>query len=147
MLWFMEKNELVTTLLKGSLKMFKTCSGQRIKKLRQFPHSFFLLPSTQHSSLHHHHGQDCPLCAEYVPDTLSNHLQSLMENPHCSTLRNADIVSFHLLESNCNATTVAVFGAIGAAVVAFKALSFLKVLVDVFLRSGLNVSPPVPAHS
>lgn len=44
------------------------------------------------------------------------------------------------IESNCNATTVAVFGAIGAAVVAFKALSLFKVFVDVFLRSGINVS-------
>ncbi|KAF9019605.1 hypothetical protein CPC16_009712 [Podila verticillata] len=48
------------------------------------------------------------------------------------------IVQF-VQKSNCNATTVAVFGAIGAAVVAFKALSFFKVFVDVFLRSGINV--------
>ncbi|CAO3567484.1 unnamed protein product [Mortierella alpina] len=48
-------------------------------------------------------------------------------------------IAHFVQKSNCNATTVAVFGAIGAAVVAFKALSFLKVLVDVFFRSGLNL--------
>lgn len=42
-------------------------------------------------------------------------------------------------ESDSNATAVAIFGAIGVAAVALKALSFLKVLVDVFLRSGVNV--------
>ncbi|KAF9971666.1 hypothetical protein BGZ73_005297 [Actinomortierella ambigua] len=48
------------------------------------------------------------------------------------------IVQF-VQKSNANATVVAVFGAIGAAVIAFKTLSFLKVLVDVFVRSGINL--------
>ncbi|KAG0224003.1 hypothetical protein BGW41_005275 [Actinomortierella wolfii] len=48
------------------------------------------------------------------------------------------IVQF-VQKSSSNATIVAVFGAIGAAVVAFKALSFLKVFVDVFVRSGINL--------
>ncbi|KAG0287640.1 hypothetical protein BGZ96_008464 [Linnemannia gamsii] len=50
-----------------------------------------------------------------------------------------DQIAHFVQKSNCNATTVAIFGAIGAVVVAAKALSFLKVLVDVFLRSGINV--------
>ncbi|KAF9183503.1 hypothetical protein BGZ51_004007 [Haplosporangium sp. Z 767] len=50
-----------------------------------------------------------------------------------------DKIAQFVQKSNCNATTVAVFGAIGAAVVAFKAISFFKVLVDVFFRSGINV--------
>ncbi|KAF9986094.1 hypothetical protein BGZ65_008797 [Modicella reniformis] len=50
-----------------------------------------------------------------------------------------DKIAHFVQKSDCNATTVAIFGAIGVAVVAFKALSFLKVLVDVFLRSGINV--------
>ncbi|KAG0197205.1 hypothetical protein BGX28_009296 [Mortierella sp. GBA30] len=50
-----------------------------------------------------------------------------------------DKIAHFIQKSDCNATTVAVFGAIGAAVIAFKALSFLKVLVDVFFRSGLNL--------
>ncbi|GJJ72464.1 17beta-estradiol 17-dehydrogenase / very-long-chain 3-oxoacyl-CoA reductase [Entomortierella parvispora] len=50
-----------------------------------------------------------------------------------------DKIAQFVQKSNCNATTVAVFGAIGAAVVAFKALSFFKVLVDVFFRSGVNL--------
>ncbi|KAF9393940.1 hypothetical protein BGX21_010545, partial [Mortierella sp. AD011] len=48
------------------------------------------------------------------------------------------IVQF-VQKSEHNATAVAIFGAIGVAVVALKALSFLKVLVDVFLRSGINL--------
>ncbi|KAI1292474.1 hypothetical protein EDD11_008724 [Mortierella claussenii] len=50
-----------------------------------------------------------------------------------------DKIAQFVQKSNCNATAVAIFGAIGAAVVAFKALSFLKVLVDVFFRSGINI--------
>ncbi|KAF9129779.1 hypothetical protein BG015_004096, partial [Linnemannia schmuckeri] len=50
-----------------------------------------------------------------------------------------DKIAHFVQKSNCNATTVAIFGAIGAVVVAAKALSFLKVLVDVFLRSGINI--------
>jgi 17beta-estradiol 17-dehydrogenase / very-long-chain 3-oxoacyl-CoA reductase len=55
-------------------------------------------------------------------------------------IRNAKTDLFlNEIESDTNATAVAFFGAIGAAIVAFKALGFLKVLVDVFLRSGINV--------
>ncbi|KAG0055366.1 hypothetical protein BGZ89_002369 [Linnemannia elongata] len=50
-----------------------------------------------------------------------------------------DKIAYFVQKSNTNATAVAIFGAIGAVVVAAKALSFLKVLVDVFLRSGINV--------
>ncbi|KAG0262461.1 hypothetical protein DFQ27_002325 [Actinomortierella ambigua] len=48
------------------------------------------------------------------------------------------IVQF-VQKSDVNATLVAVFGAIGAAVIALKTISFLKVLVDVFVRSGINL--------
>ncbi|KAF8933708.1 hypothetical protein BGZ58_006176 [Dissophora ornata] len=42
-------------------------------------------------------------------------------------------------KSDSNAIAVAIFGAIGVAAIAFRTLGFLKVLVDVFLRSGINV--------
>ncbi|KAG0365228.1 hypothetical protein BC939DRAFT_471188 [Gamsiella multidivaricata] len=42
-------------------------------------------------------------------------------------------------KSDSNATAVAIFGVIGVAAIALKTLSFLKVLADVFLRSGINV--------
>ncbi|KAF9202793.1 hypothetical protein BGZ49_007078 [Haplosporangium sp. Z 27] len=42
-------------------------------------------------------------------------------------------------KSETNAIAVAIFGAIGVTLVALKTLSFLKVLVDVFLRSGINL--------
>ncbi|KAF9357971.1 hypothetical protein BGX34_009128 [Mortierella sp. NVP85] len=50
-----------------------------------------------------------------------------------------DKIAHFVQQSDSNATAVAIFGAIGVAVVALKALSFLKVLVDVFLRSGVNL--------
>ncbi|KAF9351600.1 hypothetical protein BGX26_010429 [Mortierella sp. AD094] len=50
-----------------------------------------------------------------------------------------DKIAQFVQKSEHNATAVAIFGAIGVAVVALKALSFLKVLVDVFLRSGINL--------
>ncbi|KAF9585785.1 hypothetical protein BGW38_000761 [Lunasporangiospora selenospora] len=42
-------------------------------------------------------------------------------------------------KSNANTAAVALFGAIGLATVALKTLSLLRVLVDVFLRSGINL--------
>ncbi|KAG0292917.1 hypothetical protein BGZ98_002415, partial [Dissophora globulifera] len=49
-----------------------------------------------------------------------------------------DKITHFVQKSDCNAIAVAIFGVIGAGFVAFKALSLLKVLVDVFLRSGTN---------
>ncbi|KAF9917097.1 hypothetical protein BX616_001957 [Lobosporangium transversale] len=42
-------------------------------------------------------------------------------------------------KSDVNAAALAIFGIIGATVVAFKVLSFLKLLFDVFLRPGINL--------
>ncbi|KAF9280017.1 hypothetical protein BGZ68_007558 [Mortierella alpina] len=50
-----------------------------------------------------------------------------------------DKITSFVQKSDTNAIAVAVFGAIGAAVIAFKALRFLKVLVDVFVRPGINL--------
>ncbi|KAF9957383.1 hypothetical protein BGZ72_001873 [Mortierella alpina] len=50
-----------------------------------------------------------------------------------------DKITSFVQKSDTNAIAVAIFGAIGAAIVAFKALRFLKVLVDVFVRPGINL--------
>ncbi|KAG0231111.1 hypothetical protein B0O80DRAFT_396640 [Mortierella sp. GBAus27b] len=50
-----------------------------------------------------------------------------------------DKVAQFVQKSDTNATAVAIFGGIGAVIVALKALSFLKVFVDVFFRSGINL--------
>ncbi|KAF9435225.1 hypothetical protein BGZ76_006682 [Entomortierella beljakovae] len=42
-------------------------------------------------------------------------------------------------KSNCNALTVAAFGAVGAAFVAYKALGLFKLFIDLFLRPGVNL--------
>lgn len=121
----------------------------------------FVQQSTEHrldtlstlSLLHHstflRYGQDRPLCAEYVIRSIMS--VCAQENVTFSKESNSPYTTLSLpaTESDSNATAVAIFGAIGAAVIALKALSFLRVLVDVFLRSGINVCesrcmPPLP---